>query len=115
MQTAALLVAAALAAGPVDLEHATLDWPVGEIRPHALDSGPRANAGDRAAAVFSGPVTIDGAAWLRLYFGKVRLGPGSLVRMTSKLDNEVQELDATALGLWATPRRTSTATRCWSG
>ncbi|MHC4415483.1 MAG: trypsin-like serine protease [Planctomycetota bacterium] len=82
------------------LAQSTLDWPVGEIREYRLDSGNRSNPAADAAPLYAETVTVVGAAWLRLYFGKVELGPGSVVRMTSLQDNEVQELDAEGLAMW---------------
>ncbi|MCH7634672.1 MAG: trypsin-like serine protease, partial [Proteobacteria bacterium] len=78
----------------------TLDWPTGEIIPYALDSGVVSNVAAGSRAVFEGVVHVQDASWVRLYFGQVQLAPGSFVRMTSGLDNEVQELDAAALARW---------------
>jgi V8-like Glu-specific endopeptidase len=44
---------------------------------------------------------MEGAAWLRLYFGDVTLGEGSSLRITSMLDGEVQSLDAQTLAMWS--------------
>ena len=65
-----------------------MDWPTGEVVPLALDT------------LDSGVVRVEGALWLRLYFAEASLAPGSFVRITSVLDNEVQELDAVALVRW---------------
>ncbi len=100
MHLATMLVAAAIAAGPLDGEHATLNHPVGEIRPYAVDSGQKANGAEIPIAVFTQEVTVEGAAWMRLYFAEVELGPGSTIRMTSLLDGEVQELDAEGMAMW---------------
>ena len=69
----------------------TMDWPTGEVVPRAFD---------RFDALDGGVVHVEGASWLRLYFAEVLLSPGSVVRITSVLDNEVQELDAAALARW---------------
>ncbi len=78
----------------------TLDWPTGEIIPYALDSGVISNVAAGSRAVFEGVVHVQDASWVRLYFGQVQLAAGSFVRMTSALDNEVQELDAAGLARW---------------
>jgi hypothetical protein len=91
-QTAAVepTVAADAAAGSVTDGH-TLDWPVGEYLPYPLDSGPVANADRGYATAFQDTVTVGSAAWLRLYFGQTDLPTGSLLRLTSAYDGEVQE------------------------
>ena len=80
----------------------TLDWPTGQFQPYALDSGAVSNPAVISAEVYSEEISVNGASWLRLYFGQgTNLGPGSFIRVTSRLDNEVQELDAGALALWS--------------
>jgi len=79
----------------------TMQWPVGEIQPFALESEAEANRTDVALTVWEKAITIPNAAWLRLYFGEAELQPGSFVRITSTLDGEVQELDAAALAMWS--------------
>ncbi|MCH8152215.1 MAG: hypothetical protein IH830_07565 [Planctomycetes bacterium] len=83
------------------LAQTTLDYPVGERQPYHYDSGFRPNQGEAANVVSEHLVRVDGAAWLRLYFGDVELEPGSFVRITSQLDNEIQELDARGLAMWS--------------
>jgi len=99
-----LLACAALLGGGVLVSSSqaqvTLDKPIGEQRPYHLDSGPRGNAGGVASLVFGRVVQIDGAAWVRLYFGRVDLEPGSVVRITSLHDQETQVLDAAGLAQW---------------
>ena len=97
-----LLVALLTAAAPLSITHAqsTLDRPSGEPRPYLRDSGLRANDGDTSAVLFRENVRVEGAAWMRVYFGAIELAPGSTVRLTSHLDNEVQELDAAGLAQW---------------
>ncbi len=97
-----LLVAVLAAAAPLSSTHAqsTLDRPVGEARPYVRDSGLRANDGDSSVVLFRENVHVEGAAWLRVYFGAIELAPGSFVRLTSGLDNETQALDAAALVQW---------------
>lgn len=69
--------------------------------PYHLDSGPLANPELEPRTVFTEVVTIPGAPWLRLYFGEVVLGRGSVLRVTSLMDGEVQTLDAQALEMWS--------------
>lgn len=72
----------------------------------ALDSGPVSNEGTRPQVLVSLPVSVEGAAWLRLEFAAVELsgsafeGTGSILRITSLLDGAVQELDAVELAQW---------------
>ncbi len=83
------------------LAQTTLDYPVGERQPYHYDSGIRPNQAEVTNVVSEHFVQVDGAAWLRLYFGDVELEPGSFVRITSQLDNEIQELDARGLAMWS--------------
>ncbi|MCZ6611148.1 MAG: hypothetical protein O6941_00820, partial [Planctomycetota bacterium] len=83
------------------LAQSTLDYPVGERHPYHYDSGFRPNQGEVTNVVSEHLVQVDGAVWLRLYFGDVELEPGSFVRITSQLDNEIQELDARGLAMWS--------------
>ncbi len=78
----------------------TLDWPVGELRDYHVDSGVQNNPGIGAQTVFLDVVSIQDAAWLRLYFAEVHLEADSFIRITSLLDQEVQELDANGLAMW---------------
>ncbi len=98
-----LPLALAIVAGGLTVRAAaqnTLDWPTGMIEPYALDSGQRPNQALEDRAVFQDVVHAPDAAWLRLYFGDVELSAGSFIRVTSQLDNEVQELDAQTLTMW---------------
>lgn len=78
----------------------TMDWPMGDIRPYVADSALVENASPTPAVVFSTTVELKDAAWLRLYFKRVELAPGSVVRMTSLHDGEVQTLDRDGLAMW---------------
>ena len=82
------------------LAQQTLDWPVGELRDYHLDSGVQNNPAIRAQTVFLDVIAIQDAAWLRIYFAEVHLEADSFVRITSLLDQEVQELDADGLAMW---------------
>jgi hypothetical protein len=62
--------------------------------------GSTANPGADVVQVYSEVIAVPEAAWLRLYFEEVSLPPGSMVRVTSLLDGEVQELDAAAMEMW---------------
>ena len=95
-----LQVAAAVIIGPIDQHRHTLDWPVGELRPFHVDSGPQANSGAIHATAFLEVITVPDTSWMRLYFGEVVLKAGSRIRVTSLLDGEVQELDARTLAMW---------------
>ncbi len=78
----------------------TLDWPVGELRDYHLDSGVQNNPAIGAQTVFLDVVSIQDAAWLRIYFAEVHLEADSFIRITSLLDQEVQELDADGMAMW---------------
>ena len=82
------------------LAQQTLDWPVGELRDYHLDSGVQNNPAIGAQTVFSDVVSIEDAAWLRIYFAQVQLEADSFIRITSLLDQEVQELDTNGLAMW---------------
>ncbi len=96
---ATMLVLAGLLTAP-GLAQVTLDWPVGEFQDYRVDTGNQANPTNKEALVYVDTITVEGAAWVRLYFSEVVLGPGSYIRMTSALDNEVQELDADGMAMW---------------
>ncbi len=99
-----LTLAAALAVGAAASSagaQSTLDWPVGVLQPVGLDSGFLDNPGPAPAVVHAQVVSQEGASWIRLYFGEgVALEGSSLIRVTSLLDGQVQELDAAALSMW---------------
>jgi len=78
----------AMATAAAAQDAGTMDRPTGEIVPYAFET------------LDTGVVRVEGASWLRLYFAEASLSPGSFVRITSALDNEVQELDAAALARW---------------
>ncbi len=99
-----LMLAAALtgALAVPAFAQSTLDRPTGEFRDYPVDSGPLDNPGQFSAALLIEPVSIEDAAWLRVYFGEATaLDTGSIIRVTSLLDNDVQELDAAALAAWS--------------
>jgi hypothetical protein len=81
-------------------ESHTLDWPVGEVRDYRVESGLLSNDTGDFAVVYGATVTIENAAWLRLFFHDAELPAGSFIRMTSALDGEFQELDASDLAMW---------------
>ena len=82
------------------LAQQTLDRPFDGPIPYQVDSGNLANPSAVPQALHEEVVHIDGAAWLRVYFGDVVLGVGSFLRITSELDGEVQLLDAAGLAEW---------------
>jgi hypothetical protein len=70
------------------------------MQPYHVDSGIRQNPTGAAATTFHHTVRVEGAASMRLYFGDVQLEKKSFIRITSLLDNQIQELDRGALALW---------------
>ena len=78
------------------VQHQTLDLPVSEFMPYTADSGLKANSAMVATVLFREDIQVNEAEWIRVYFGDVELATGSVVRITSLLDGEVQELDAAA-------------------
>jgi hypothetical protein len=91
----------AVLAGSGPATAATWDRPLADPVPYHRDSGLLANETATSRVVHRETVHVDGAGWIRLYFGEVQLGSGSFLRITSTLDNEVQELDANALVAWS--------------
>jgi hypothetical protein len=80
--------------------YSTLSWPIGEFVSHRLDTGLLGNPDEADRVVFTTVVTVENAAWVRLYFRTVTLEVGSVIRMTSAFDGEVQELDAAGIAMW---------------
>ncbi len=78
----------------------TLQAPVGSVVAYAADSGVVANAGDVWTVVYAHDVKVQGAAWLRVHFDAAHVRDGAIIRVTSLLDAEVQELDAARLEMW---------------
>jgi V8-like Glu-specific endopeptidase len=78
----------------------TLDRPLDAPVPYHVDSGLLSNPSGVPAALHEEIVHIDSAAWLRVYFGATQLGEGSMLRITSLLDGDVQALDADTLAMW---------------
>ncbi|MCZ6811253.1 MAG: hypothetical protein O7D97_04550 [Planctomycetota bacterium] len=98
-----VILAAMLATGALvssTRAQTTLDRPIGQDRPYRVDSGILANPAGAATILFRETVHIKGAAWMRVYFGSVVLAPGSVVRVTSALDGETQQLDDVAMAMW---------------
>lgn len=73
---------------------------------YELDSGLIVTQGSARSVAASYTVQIDGAEWLRLYFDELELGGelldgrGSVLRITSHLDGQVQELNAAHAAQW---------------
>ena len=79
----------------------TLDNPLADPVPYHVVSDSLHNPLPEARSLHEELLFIEGAAWLRVYFGDdLVLGRGSYLRITSELDGEVQKLDAEALELW---------------
>jgi len=94
------LIALAFAAPPVFAQQ-TLDAPLDQVMlEYVVDSGMQADALSDPATIFATTIEIEGASWMRIYFGDVELAEGSFVRMTSLFDAEVQTLDAGGLADW---------------
>ncbi len=79
----------------------TLDNPITDPMPYRVVSDLLTNPFSEAQSLHEEIVFIEGAAWLRVYFGDdLVLGEGSYLRITSELDGEVQQLDAEAIEQW---------------
>ena len=100
LQASFITLAVGLALPLPTYGQSTLDNPMGEYVEYPLTIGPLDNAGAEPLPL-GDVVSLDGAAWIRVYFGEVALAPGSTVRVTSLLDEEVQELDAAGLAMWS--------------
>jgi V8-like Glu-specific endopeptidase len=79
----------------------TDDRPLAPPVAFSRDSGPLANPSDRQRSIHTEIVRMPTAEWLRVYFGAVKLGRGSVLRITSTKDGEVQLLDAETLAIWS--------------
>ena len=90
------LLLVALLAVPARAQN-TLDHPLGSPQPYFVDSGVMENPGATTATVHQEVVHVPQAGWLRLYFGDVELQGASFLRVTSLLDDEIQELDVNPL------------------
>ena len=70
------------------------------------DSGAVANTSNLPEVVISFPIQVAGSSWLRLYFDEVDLagdvlaGNGAILRITSWLDGDIQELNARQVSQW---------------
>ena len=94
------LIALGLLAHPADAQQ-TLDNPLDQVRlEYVVDSGAQPNVAAHALSVYQTSLEVEGAAWLRIYFGEVELTEGSFLRLTARFDGEVQELDADGLAMW---------------
>ena len=83
------------------LAQTTLNNPLDAPVPYEVVSDSLDNPFSRALVLHEEVVSIEHAAWLRVYFGdEVMLGQGSILRITSELDGEVQELDSAGLEAW---------------
>ena len=79
----------------------TLEHPIGEFVDMKLDSGALDWNAAESGVVYAETIRVERAGWMRLYFGEVSLPEGTLLRMTSLLDGEVQTLDAFDLDMWS--------------
>jgi hypothetical protein len=102
MRVLRVLVAFVLALSVVPVvAQTTWDNPLPDPVPYPVDSGSLTNHGRDSQVVYEETVQIEDAKWMRLYFGEVQLGAGSILRITSLFDGEVQELDAAGLAMWS--------------
>ena len=90
----------ALSVVPV-MAQTTWDNPLPDPVPYPVDSGSLTNNARAPRTVHEETVHLEGAEWMRLYFGEVQLGEGSILRITSLFDGEVQELDSAGLAMWS--------------
>lgn len=90
-----------VAAASTVFAQSTLDWPIGEMFPVGIDTGPIDNPSDQPALIFQQDVSWPAAAWLRLYFDSPNLPNGGYVRVVSALDGQMQQLDADGLEMWS--------------
>jgi len=95
------LIALAFSAPPVYAQQ-TLDAPLDQVLlEYVVDSGIQAGVAGDPATIFETTLEVEGASWMRIYFGDVELAEGSFIRMTSLFDAEVQALDAAGLAAWS--------------
>ena len=86
---------------PASLAQTTLNHPLPDPVPYRVVGESLDNPFPEARTLHEEVVLVEDAAWLRVYFGEeVVLGEGSLLRISSELDGDVQELDAAALESW---------------
>ena len=90
----------ALSVIPV-LAQTTWDNPLPDPVAYPVDSGSVTNNARVPQVVHEETIRLEHAQWMRLYFGAVQLGEGSILRITSLFDGEVQELDAAGLAMWS--------------
>lgn len=75
--------------------------PQGQVVPYHFDSGAQRNASSESQVLADHLVVMaPEVPWLRLLFAEAKLGPGSVIRVTSVLDGEVQTLNARELRRW---------------
>ena len=79
----------------------TWDRPLPDPVPYHVDTGLLSNDSATQRIQHTEVIRLDGADWIRLYFGDVQLDSSSFLRITSDYDGEVQELDAAALEMWS--------------
>lgn len=76
--------------------------PSGYMLPYSVATGSLANVDDHPLVVFEEVIDMGlGVPWLRIFFAEAQLPKGSLLRITSLLDGEIQELDAAQLEAWS--------------
>jgi len=79
---------------PMAAAQSTLDHPVGEYVEYWVDTLALDNHTTVPAVVASQVISVEDAAWMRLFFEEVNLEGGSFVRVTSLEDGEFEELNS---------------------
>jgi len=83
-----------------DIESEVLSWPTGNVVRVDVSTGLLINPLPQRHVVYDEIIRIEQSGWLRLYFGEVVLEKGSLIRVTSLLDDETMVLDEETLSEW---------------
>jgi V8-like Glu-specific endopeptidase len=101
-----VVVAVAASALLAPAAAAQVEAPPASRLAYHYDSGRAANRGTSPEVVISFPVVVQEAPWVRLSFSEVELsgelfaGTGSILRITSVLDGEVQEMNELHVSQW---------------
>ncbi|MDG2423185.1 MAG: hypothetical protein P8M22_04330 [Phycisphaerales bacterium] len=84
-----------------NLVGSTLDFPSGDFQDIDIASPRSINMSAKPKVVWEDVLRVNNVAWLRLYFSEVHLEGDSFIRVTSLLDGQVQELDASTMNMWS--------------
>jgi hypothetical protein len=99
-ETALSVSLSLLSTGSLALADSLPRAPRGESIPYSLISGAQPNEAANVQTVFSHLVQFHDAAWTRIHFSRLELEAASVIRITSQLDGEVQELNAYDAHVW---------------